>query len=93
MLEGRHAGRRIQVPGSESMNEPRNLDWNAGEGTRRRIRLANLEADVAYFQARLEFLGEPATANQRAQRKVFKLLRKSLGDKILKAKRRMVEDG
>ena len=75
------------------MNEPRDLRSNAEERARRRVRLAHLEADVAYFQARLEILGEPGSANQLAQRKVFKLLHKSIGEKILQAKRRMIEEG
>lgn len=58
---------------------------------RQRIRLAKLEADMAYFQARLEMIGEPGSTNQIAQRKVFKLLQQSLGSKILQAKRRYSE--
>lgn len=75
------------------MNESRDLRSNVDEHARRRVRLAHLEADVAYFQARLEILGEPRSANQLAQRKVFKLLHKSVGEKILQAKRRMIEKG
>lgn len=41
---------------------------------RRKVELARMEADVAYFQARLELIGEPTTSNQTAQRKAFKLL-------------------
>lgn len=52
-----------------------------------RVRIARLEADVAYFQARLEFLGEPENTNQIAQRKVFKTLHKSVASKILNVKR------
>jgi hypothetical protein len=63
------------------------------ERLHRTARLAKLEADVAYFQARLELLGEPRSANQLAQRKVFKLLHKNLGESILKAKRRLVDGG
>lgn len=73
------------------MKEPPDLTSNAIERTRPKIRLAILEADVAYFQARLEILGEPRTANQLAQRKVFNLLHKSLRDVILKSKRRMAD--
>jgi len=60
---------------------------------RRRVRLVSLEADVAYFEARLEILGEPVTANQRAQHKAFKLLHQSLGDLILKTKLQRMDDG
>ena len=75
------------------MDDPLDPGKNPDERARRRTRLANLEADVAYFQARLEIIGEPRTTNQQAQRRVFKLLHKSLGDKIIRAKRRMVEGG
>ena len=61
----------------------------AEEQKRHRVRLARLEADLAYFQARLEIIGEPGSANQMAQRKVFKLLHKNVGGKILKAKRQV----
>ncbi|HYN79272.1 MAG TPA: hypothetical protein VES73_15930 [Lamprocystis sp. (in: g-proteobacteria)] len=57
------------------------------ERKRRRVRLARLEADIAYFQARLEMIGEPGSTNQMAQRKVFKLLHKTTSAKILAAKR------
>ncbi len=54
---------------------------------RRRVRLARLEADMAYFQARLALIGEPGTTNQLAQRKVFRLLHQSTGGTILNANR------
>lgn len=60
---------------------------------RRKIRLAELESDMAYFQARLELLGEPATANQVAQRRAFKLLHQTLGEKVVRAKRRLAGEG
>jgi hypothetical protein len=63
------------------------------ERDRRKLRLAHLEADMAYFQARLELLGEPHTANQAAQRRAFKLLYKALGERVVHAKRRMMEEG
>ena len=58
---------------------------------RRRVKLARMEADMAYFQARLEILGEPRTANQLAQRKAFKMLYKTIGHHIIETKRRMTE--
>jgi len=75
------------------MKEPRDPRGDVEERMRRRARLASLEADAAYFQARLEILGEPQSANQLAQRKVFKVLYKNVGEMILQAKRRMVEGG
>ena len=41
-----------------------------------------LEADLAYFQARLEWIGEPKTLNQKAQQDTFRLLVPAIG-KIL----------
>jgi hypothetical protein len=61
------------------------------ERKRSRLRLAKLEADMAYFQARLEMIGEPVSTNQIAQLKVFKLLHKTTGGRILKAKREYAE--
>lgn len=69
-------------------SEPRG---DRDERVRLRIRLARLESDLAYFQARLELIGDPATTNQRAQRKAFKLLHRTVGDRVLGLKRRLVE--
>ena len=63
------------------------------ERWRRKAHLANLEADAAYFQARLEILGEPETINQLAQRRLFVLLHEEVTDLIGKSRRRMLEDG
>jgi hypothetical protein len=60
---------------------------DSSERSRRRVRLARLEADLAYFLARLEIIGDPGSTNQMAQRKVFKLLHKTLAGRILQAKR------
>lgn len=75
------------------MNESRKMGPDGEEKKARRIHLARLEADVAYFQARLEMLGDPRTTNQQAQRKAFKLLCKTLGDAIVQIRRRMIRDG
>jgi hypothetical protein len=47
-----------------------------------------LEADIAYFEARLELLGEPRTSNQKAQADTFRFLIRSLGGLLSKLKRR-----
>ena len=67
------------------------LEWDTNKHKRHKLRLACLEADVAYFRARLEILGEPETANQHAQHRAYKLLRESLGDLALKTKRRLAD--
>ncbi|EXJ17048.1 hypothetical protein [Imhoffiella purpurea] len=72
------------------MDNP-DISAEADERKRQRIRLARLEADMAYFQARLELLGEPNSNNRAAQRKVFNLLHKTVASKILKVKRRFAE--
>lgn len=64
----------------------RSSPTEADERERRRVRLARLEADVAYFQARLEMIGEPHTANQSAQRKAFKLLYQATSHKVARIK-------
>jgi hypothetical protein len=66
---------------------------NAEERRRQRVRLARLEADMAYFQARLEIIGDPVSANQLAQRKVFKLLHSAVSSKLQGAKRQFSELG
>lgn len=52
-----------------------------------RIALAKLEADVAYFQARLELIGELTSNHRIAQRKLFTLLHKAVARQILDTKR------
>lgn len=42
-----------------------------------------LEADIAYFSARLELVGPPTTYYQLAQIKVYRSLAKSLGDTLV----------
>lgn len=63
--------------------------FDADERLRSKLKLARMEADLAYFQARIEILGEPATANQEAQRTVFTLLRDAIGRDILRQRRRL----
>lgn len=73
------------------MEEPNITPANLDERKRQRVRLARLEADMAYFQARLELIGEPNSSNRAAQRKVFNLLHKTVATKILQLKRRYAE--
>ncbi|UHD15375.1 hypothetical protein [Thiocapsa bogorovii] len=67
--------------------EPQYSAADLTERKRRRIRLARLEADIAYFQARLEMIGEPTSANQLTQRKAFELLLKTVSTKVAKVQR------
>jgi hypothetical protein len=53
------------------------------ERTRRRLRVAKSQADLAYFQARLTLLGEPKTLNQAAQQRTFKRLMKAVGRRLV----------
>jgi len=64
----------------------------AAERRLQKLRLATLEADVAYLEARLEILGEPATNNQKAQQKAFKHLHKSLNGLIRTTERKISDD-
>jgi hypothetical protein len=61
------------------------------ERKRQKVRLARLEADSAYFQARLELIGDSHTNNRTAQRKVFHLLNKNAVTKIQKIKQHYVD--
>lgn len=54
--------------------EPKTL-WN-------KPTITNLEADLAYFNARLEFIGIPTTTNQIVQQSVFKSLAKTTANII-----------
>ncbi|WP_295448086.1 hypothetical protein [uncultured Thiodictyon sp.] len=58
---------------------------------RKRVNLARLEADLAYFQARLEMIGQPGSTNQLAQHKVFMLLSESTGAKVAEAEQAVSE--
>jgi len=50
--------------------------------------VTSLEADLAYFQARLELLGQPSTINQKAQAETFSFLIESMTRLLSKLKRR-----
>jgi hypothetical protein len=50
---------------------------------RRRVRIAQTQADLAYFHARLTLIGKPATLNQTAQERTFRTLHKAVGQKLL----------
>lgn len=56
-----------------------------------RIRLAKLESDLAYFQTRLELIGELNSSHRLAQRKAFNQLIKATARQILAAKRNQSE--
>ncbi|WP_200387466.1 hypothetical protein [Thiocapsa imhoffii] len=60
------------------------------ERKRHRLQIVRLQADIAYFEARLEMIGEPATLYQATQRLAFELLRRHLLEQVLAAgKKRM----
>lgn len=61
------------------------------ERKRRRTRIARLEADLAYFRARLEMIGEPTTSNQLAQQKAFKLLLEAVSAEASRLRRQHPE--
>ncbi|MBK1719288.1 hypothetical protein [Thiocystis violacea] len=73
------------------MDDKKSTAVDPEERKRQRVRLARLEADMAYFQARLELIGEANSSNRAAQRKVFNLLHKTVASKILKVKRQYAE--
>jgi hypothetical protein len=47
-----------------------------------------LEADLAFFAARLELLGRPSTVYQHAQRRTFEILQTNLGETLNRLQRR-----
>jgi hypothetical protein len=64
------------------------------DSSRLRVNLnpISLEADVAYFGARLELVGEPHTRYQAAQLKVYKALEEALGDNLRRLKKKDVKE-
>jgi hypothetical protein len=60
------------------------------DSSRLRVNLnpISLEADVAYFGARLELVGEPHTRYQAAQLKVYKALEEALVDNLKRLKKK-----
>ena len=65
-------------PTSGEKNDKENGPENPWEN----FSITSLEADMAYFQARLEWIGEPKTINQKAQQDTFRLLMPAI-NKIL----------
>jgi len=60
-----------------------------------KLRKSELEADVAYFEARLSMLDEEAETNyQQAQKKIYKLLGDALSESLSELEeKKVVEDG
>ena len=50
--------------------------------------ITGLEADLAYFRARLEWIGEPKTLNQKAQQDTFLLLIPAISKILNRLKRK-----
>lgn len=74
------------------MTEDLEALWRRGDREHRKLRIARLEADLAYFEARIELLGEPRSANQHAQRRAFQLLCESLAERLVHERKRMLGD-
>ncbi|WP_246237625.1 hypothetical protein [Caldichromatium japonicum] len=55
--------------------------------------MAKLESDIAYFQTRLQLIGELNSTHRLAQHKVFKLLLKSAARELFNARRRKSRGG
>jgi hypothetical protein len=80
VVAGVVAGRRVTLV--EQARKPGDRKPWAG------MSVTALEADIAYFEARLELLGEPSTSNQKAQVDTFRFLIQSLTRLLSKLKRR-----
>ncbi|MCU7941276.1 MAG: fumarate hydratase [Candidatus Thiodiazotropha sp. (ex Cardiolucina cf. quadrata)] len=63
---------------------------SAQESNKLRVNLnpISLEADLAYFGARLELVGEPETQYQAAQLKVYKALEAALEENLKRLRRK-----
>lgn len=67
-----------------------------GEANRQgylRLRVSVLEADVAYFQARLELLGEPKSTHQAAQYRAYRTMEELLRRFLRRIKRKTASSG
>ncbi|MBK1694910.1 hypothetical protein CKO09_09180 [Chromatium weissei] len=73
------------------MADSNTFNAEVDERKRQQLRLARLETDLAYFQARLELITDSHTSYRVTQRKVFHLLNKSVVYKIQKIKQRYAE--
>ncbi|MES9992991.1 MAG: fumarate hydratase [Candidatus Thiodiazotropha sp.] len=62
----------------------------AEESNKLRVNLnpISLEADLAYFGARLELVGEPETSYQAAQLKVYKALEAALEENLKRLRKK-----
>ncbi len=58
-----------------------------------RLRVSVLEADVAYFQARLELLGEPKSLHQIAQYRAYRTMEELLRRFLRRIKRKTGPSG
>ena len=53
-----------------------------------RLSVSELEADLAYFRARMQLIGEPTSINEKAQLETFRLLNQSVSAILQRLKRR-----
>ena len=58
-----------------------------------RIRVSALEADLAYFDARLELVGHPSSLNEQAQVRAFRILNQALTRSLHRLKRARMAAG
>jgi len=78
MVETRNRGQsRARRPGRQVFKSA----WSG-------FSVTSLEADLAYFQARLELLGKPDTINKKAQEETFRFLLEAMNGILSKLKRR-----
>lgn len=65
----------------DGLNKP---DAKYGGGFWSNLSVSALEADIAYFEARLELVGEPETIHQNAQMKTYQALEKTMIETLAK---------
>jgi hypothetical protein len=75
-------------PVDAQRRQARGPDGSSNAGPWGRLSVTGIEADLAYFQARIELIGEPSTINQKAQLAAFRFLTHAVGRVLNRLKRK-----
>jgi hypothetical protein len=90
--EQRPGGADCRAGGSDRSATPGRHDDDASPLARwKALSVTGLEADLAYFQARLELIGQPATCNQKAQVETFRFLSQAMESILARLHRKPTE--
>lgn len=80
------AGVIKQDTGGQGAETPLSCPWYE-------LSVTGLEADLAYFTARLELIGKPNTSNQKAQVATFRFLQQALDKMLVRLKQKSAAEG